>query len=904
MKVRGKAVLRVVLATTALGLPALPALGQSQSGQQTAQPRPADVGDIVVTATRQSETISRVPMSITAQTQSQLDERNIKTAQDLSRIVPALRIEDSSNGGAAFISVRGIRSETGSATTGVYIDDTALQARTLGGTAVGGGVFLPPIFDLERVEVLKGPQGTLYGGSSEGGTVRFISPEPSLTRFSLYGRAEVNAVEYGGIGYEGGLAVGVPLVEDKLGVRLSAWNRHSAGYLDFVDHRNSEVVSHDDNWRNQRAFRIVAAWQPSPSLKITPSFLYSYDNKNKMDETYRAAAERTTPAFGTYLDAAPAGSPAGTPGRGSPLFGRYASPGVGGGLLPAGYTPPPGGGIVTDIPGALGRRVFIHPAHTYPAVTVDPYSSFQVTNAGDDYTGPVVPNPSGRLSKMYLGSLTLDWDVGPAQIKSITSYLRDSSKGVFDASYISSVSVTTIPGYDPSVNSSFLFDSTDPVFSYFAFHSKREAKTQELRLVYPTDDNGIGFVAGVYYNDAQTSSISVNTANRSIPREASFDIPQTFYAVHSADDIASMNQQTQVQNLGETSTALYGEANYQITDKLRLTAGVRFAREEVTYDLRTWGLLTNAPFGVGTYVQGSTTEKPITPKASISYQATPDQLYYITASKGYRPGGAQGQANPIICASDLAALNVTETPSAYGSDSVWNYEAGAKVKLFDRRLALSGSVFHVVWNKPQTPYRLPTCAFQYVTNIGEATSTGFDLEGSLRAFDGLTIDFALGYTDAHFTKDVMTEPSASGVRNLLVGKGMPLIAVPAWTGSIGARYDFALTDRWKAYVFGNYQYTGSYKNTLGPGVLSYSPDVYTAPAVDNVTARLGFSDDHFDISMFVDNLFASKKLEYNYLVGRASCRSDDCALYGAYYPLIHGTTLRPRTWGLTVTARY
>jgi len=881
--------------TAALAIAAAPA---------SAQRAAPDAGEIVVTATRQGETaISRVPMSITAQTQTQLDEQNIKTAQDLSRIVPALRIEEvgptSSN-----ISIRGVRSETGSATTGVYIDDVALQARTLNGSATGGGVFLPPIFDLERVEVLKGPQGTLYGGSSEGGTVRFITPEPSLTRYSMYGRAEVNAVEYGGVGYEGGIAVGGPLIEDKLGIRVSTWNRHTAGYLDYVDHRNSEVVSHDDNWRDQRAFRVALAWQPSSSLKITPTFLYSYDKKNKFDETYRSVPARTTPAFGTYLDAAPAGSPPGTPGRGSPLFGRYAGPGIGGGLLPEGYTPPPGGGIVTDIPGAEGRRVYIHPGHTYPAVNVDPYSSLEVANAGDGYTGAVGPDPSGRLNKMYLASLSLDWDVGPAQIKSITSYMRDSGKGVFDASYISSVSVTTIPGYDPSVNSSFLFDTPDPIFSYFAFHAKREAKSEEIRLTYPTDDDGLSFVAGVYYNDAHTYSINVNTANRSTPREVSFGIGQTFFPIHSADEIASMNQQTQVQNLYETSTAFYGEANYQATDKLRLTAGIRLSREEIKYNLRTWGLLTNAPFGVGTFVEASSAETPITPKFSISYQATPDQLYYITAAKGYRPGGAQGQANPAICASDLAALNITETPSSYGSDSVWNYEAGAKVKLFNRMLQLSGSVFHVVWSKPQTPYRLPTCAFQYVTNIGEATSTGFDLQGTLRAIDGLTIDFAIGYTDAHFTKDVLTEPNAQGVRNLLVGKGMKLLEVPAWTGSIGARYDFALTDRWKAYTYGGYQYTGSYKNTLGPGVLSYSPDVYTTPSVDNVTARIGLTNDTFDISMFVDNLFANKTLRYNDLVGRASCRNDDCSLYGAYYPLVHGTTARPRTWGLTVTARY
>src|SRR5690606_22103406 len=126
---------------------------------------------------------------------------------DISRLVPSLRIDDV-GAAASNISVRGVRSEVGTATTGVYLDDTPLQARSLGGSASGGGAFIPPLFDLERVEVLKGPQGTLYGGSSLGGTVRFISAQPSLTRMSFNGRAEINTVDQGEIGYEIGAAGG------------------------------------------------------------------------------------------------------------------------------------------------------------------------------------------------------------------------------------------------------------------------------------------------------------------------------------------------------------------------------------------------------------------------------------------------------------------------------------------------------------------------------------------------------------------------------------------------------------------------------------------------------------------------------------------------------------------------
>ena len=92
--------------------------------------------------------------------------------------------------------------------------------------------------------------------------------------------------------------------------------------------------------------------------------------------------------------------------------------------------------------------------------------------------------------------------------------------------------------------------------------------------------------------------------------------------------------------------------------------------------------------------------------------------------------------------------------------------------------------------------------------------------------------------------------------------------------------------------------------TLGPGVLSYAPDAYRAPWLDNVTARLGVSNRRYDISLFVDNLFAQNKLRPADLVGRTSCRNAECTVFGANYQAPRGTTLRPRTIGITATARY
>jgi len=885
--------IRILLGSAALAVSWAPTMAQEASD---AADEKNDM-DIVVTATRQGDALlSRVPMSISAKTQESLDQLGIKTANDISRIVPALRIDDV-GAAASNISIRGVRSEVGSATTGVYVDDTALQARSLGGSASGGGAFIPPIFDLERVEVLKGPQGTLYGGSSQGGTVRFISVQPSLTTASVSGRAEVNSVEQGDPGYEFGIAAGLPLIQDVMGLRVAIFERHVGGYLNYLDRRNTATpVSKDDNWRDQRLVRATLAIEPTPDLRITPQFVYAYDKKNKFDEIYRDTPGYTTPAYGTYYNA-------GTPARGAPFGGTVATGGTGG-LLPAGYVPPTTSGVVTNVPGGNGRQIWVHAAHTYPTLDLGDYDSLEVTNVADNYTGPITPDRNGRTNEMYLGTISIDLDVGDVNIKSVSSYLKDSGEGTFTSSLISGVNITSTTGYAPSTNSPFIFDAVGPIVSLFDFFAEREAKSQEVRVTYAPSDGPLSFVIGGYWSQADTTSDSINTNDRSAGRLATFGIGQTYFPVHTAEDIASQIQQRVVQNLKETSTAIYGEANYEVTEKLKLTLGARYSREKISYDQRTWGLLTNAPFGVGTAVAGGSVEKPFTPKVSLSYQATEDNLFYVTAAKGYRIGGVQGQASPTVCANDLAALGITNTPSTYGSDTVWNYEAGAKLRLFDRALQLQGSIFRVKWNKPQTPYRLPTCAFQFTTNIGEAVSQGFDLQGTLRAARGFTIDFALGYTDAHFTQDVLTEPNAAGVRQLLVGKGMKLMEVPEWTGSISARYEFAVNADWQSYLFGSYQYVGSYKNTLGPGVLSYAPDAFTTPAIPNVMARVGIANENWDISLFADNLFANKTLRLNDLVGRASCRDTACTAWNSNFPLIHGTALRPRTIGLTATVKY
>src|SRR6202162_4289504 len=197
--------------------------------------------EIVVTATRREENISKVPISVTAFSQDMIDQKGIKDFQDIVRFTPGVSIDTS---GTNAISIRGISSSGGAGTTGVYIDDTPIQMRALG---FNPDDTLPKTFDLDRVEVLRGPQGTLFGAGSEGGTVRYIMMQPSATAESTYARSELSYTQHGAPSYEAGVAHGGPIVDGTLGFRVSAWYRRDGGWIDRVDPTTGAVVDANAN---------------------------------------------------------------------------------------------------------------------------------------------------------------------------------------------------------------------------------------------------------------------------------------------------------------------------------------------------------------------------------------------------------------------------------------------------------------------------------------------------------------------------------------------------------------------------------------------------------------------------------------------------------------------------------
>lgn len=273
----------IFLATAAGAQPAPPAEKKAEV---------ADPNEIVVTATRQSEALSKVPISISAFSQKTLDNKGIKSFADVARFTPGVRFDEGSNN----ISIRGISSEAGAGTTGIYIDDTPIQIRGLGFNSDNS---LPAIFDLDRIEVLRGPQGTLFGAGSEGGTIRYITPQPSLTEFRTYDRAEISSTAHGALSYEVGAAAGGPIIADKLGIRVSAWHRRDGGFIDHVDNQSGRVDDNNINHGDVTVLRGALAWEPVAGLRITPSIQYQRRTTNASNNFFVGLSDPKNGVFRT-----------------------------------------------------------------------------------------------------------------------------------------------------------------------------------------------------------------------------------------------------------------------------------------------------------------------------------------------------------------------------------------------------------------------------------------------------------------------------------------------------------------------------------------------------------------------------------------------------------------------------
>jgi len=722
--------------------------------------------EIQVTATRRSESLEKVPISIAALTQQDMADAQIKNISDIAAVTPGLVFQlDGFSSTLTVISMRGLESLFGASTVGVYLDDTPIQSRLSSDGNIGNPY--PAVFDLNRVEVERGPQGTLFGAGSEAGTVRFISNEPSLSEFSGYTHAELSSTQDGAPSYEIGAAAGGPIVEDAVGFRASVWERTNGGYLDQVTPWNGDTVARDTNKDQTLATKIAFTFKVNDDIRITPSVFYQdfvgYGNS------------RFDPNFS------------------NPSQGIFSS--------------------VTLLPETWSDHFVV------PSIKLEDHLPFAELTAIASYTNrsALLENDLGGLLGA-IGLVNYGNPLGP--------------------SYASS----------PADVSPFYTGTSDRAF------------TEEVRLASNDRDAFFTWVAGIF-NDHRTQVDS--------QLEYSLLVAPTGHEIFYT-----------LQSVTDDQTAVFAQGDLHLTSQLTLTLGERIAKvKTVQSNINGTGALDAVP----PYAITSISQTPQTPHASLSYQVDRNNLFYASVSRGFRIGGANDPL-PSVC-------DYTSVPQSYTADFVTNYEVGAKDLLFDGRMKIDSSVFHIIWSNIQQLAQ-PACGISFTFNGGGAVSNGFDLALEGLVTSKLKVDLDVGYANAYFTSDVYDAKD-----HILVSSGdkigyLPFVS-PPWDVNASVNYEIPVREADKLRLRLEYQYRsrnpGPFinQNPLSP---NYAPQETQDPATSLWNAKAGLTLGKVDLGLFVNNLLNAHPLLDKY--GQA-------VLSAPTY-----STFRPRTLGVSATVPF
>jgi iron complex outermembrane recepter protein len=710
---------------------------------------------------------------------------------------------------------------------------------------------LPKTFDLERVEVLRGPQGTLFGAGAEGGAVRYIMTQPSVSATSTYLRSELSYTEYGQPNAELGIARGQPIIDGTLGVRASVWYRSDGGWIDRVDPTTRAEVDSNINRAGTLVGRIAAIWQPAESLSVAPSVLYQHSNKND-DSTY------------------------------------------------------------------------------WPA-----YS-----HAGAGVFNTATPERIPEDDEYYLPALKVQWDLGKSQIIANASYyhrwqLTAYQGTVYDLAYYQALGWPTnyfagigceaagVPGQCPwyplqdgngiHLPAGFSHYQTPNVIT-----NTQQSYTGEVRWQSTEEAARLHWTLGVFWQQAKEGSIEELKDKQIIPffqylygidpTSSSYFGPyyscptSANYPLIPACDIYYNNNQTV-----DRQVAGYGELSYAFTDWFRLTVGERIAHTTFSLQHYADGLEN---FGPGP-AQASQRETPNTPKATLSFQVDPKDLFYATYAKGFRVGGGNAPL-PAYCNADLAAAGYPAPPGApltYKSDSTQSYEIGSK-NTIGEVLRIATSVYYIKWNNiQQSVYVAGACGLQFTDNLGQAVAWGGDLQAEL-ALGAVHVDFATGYTSARYTRDSpvgceqppLNVPCKSSNGDAISGQAAidysPGLNSP-FTVALGIEYGFNVAQH-NAFIRADWEYASRnpWPSTLqNPhDVAQFNPTTYTLPSTSFTSARAGMSLGEWQVALFVDNLFNSHRV-INYALGQ----QDPYNPAGSPTVQENDYTFRPRTFGLQAT---
>ncbi|MDB5687933.1 MAG: TonB-denpendent receptor, partial [Rhizorhabdus sp.] len=675
-------------------------------------------GEITVTATRRSESIQKVPISMQALGADMMQERQVKGMSDFAALLPSVSFEGIGPGrNTAFF--RGIVPAGGNyASVGYYLDDMPIT-----------GTEVPDIhvYDMERVEALSGPQGTLYGAGSLAGTIRFITKKPELGKFELGYDLEGNKYGKGGFGGQAESYVNIPVTET-LAVRAMGYYRHDGGYIDNTPNNgkfnngnsstltlgdnnpatsytldNSSIAKDNYNTIKEYGGRLQMLWEPLPDWQVTPSItaqrqrangyfgydprvgdlqVHDYDETSQLDKWYQAALA---------------------------IHGHI------------------GDWDLVSATGYFKRKTKTVNDYTYYTVTYDGF---------------------GAGYESYLQFFNNCKGAGEAQQCSLMNptqyYHADTNRDKFTQE----IRLTTPKEwpFDITVGGFYQRQKTE-LNTYYAIHG--------LDTSTGYTEAGGGDVAGGLIGVPAMYGISggaFDTTNVINPNGNPLGTMILGTEAVKQDGFYVV-EQDQVYH----DEAIFGEGHYNITPKLKFTGGIRYFWTDYTVkgfagvassaagvgcalplpDARLTCLNSNplAADGAGRYKESGETHK-----VAVDWQFSPSKMVYANYSTGFRPGGFN---RPLR----IRSLGRLVTVQPYESETLTNFELGVKTS-WSNILRFNAAVYYEKWNNIQYSVIVSGAQGAGMTgNAGKAEVKGVEFDADLK-LGRITITTAGAYNDA------------------------------------------------------------------------------------------------------------------------------------------------------------
>jgi iron complex outermembrane receptor protein len=862
-----------------LGYAIAAVLGNSAAGMAYAAPAasadvPSDeIQEITVTAQRRTENMQDVPITIQALTGETLRQLNVTTFDDFIKYLP--NVSQASVGpGQSTIFMRGlgagITGEQGTGTTGpmpnvaVYLDEQsgAMPGRNLDVYAV----------DMERIEVLEGPQGTLFGSGAEAGVLRYITNKPKLDVTEGNVNGGYGFTTHGDPNTNVDAMINLPIIADTLAIRGVIYNDQRGGYINNVPAvfarsstdegftlynggtvptnslviNNNQLVQNAINPVTYQGLRLSALWKINEQWDAL--LTQSFQNMNAQGVFYQM--------------------PYGPEGL---TFNAKGEP-VGARALPS-----------------LSVALF------NPSYDKDKFENTALT----------VDGQVGDLKLVYSGSyLVRNVD----QVQDYTNYAR----GVFGYYY-------QCAGYakgNPSAGQCYTPSST--------WHDteKNTHQSHELRLSTPDDWRFRG-IGGIYweeykiYDDTQWLYKSVPTCS------ATIDV-NCFNNVQPWPGAPSNNPGVQGDSVGffddVTRTILqkaaFASFDYDLIPKtLIATLGTRyykFNEDELGGDVGSFYCKTfSSPtsyFGpcltpYGTNLTGASfnnsTYHGFRSRANLSWHVDSDMLLYYTWSQGFRPGGFnRGSKNTQYLASDSQPQYIT--PSQYSPDQLTNNELGWKTQWFGHRLEVNGAVYQEDWKNAIVEFFDPQGGFgnlTFVTNGPDYRVRGFELQIVARATEGLTITGSMSRNwaeesnspaildnnpkSANFGKPLLNGAGTTPITNVFGAQGTPPATTPPLQANLRVRDDFGLGE-YKAFWQAGMEHVANENSGAG------TVDNYLQPGYTTYDASVGVAKDAWSVQLFSQNL--TNTLASTFTNSFQFIRTE--------------TPLRPRTGGIKLSYKF